>query len=106
LVKNNALAAALVLHDLFGSDDETLQQLILADPSLAQVIGEGMELDDPSDVSALDLGRLTDDFAIIKRGAGIVGGLDNLVALLACTQISPDTFKAYRLTRTIGRNLG
>jgi hypothetical protein len=95
-MKNNSLASALVLYEVYGASDEVLAYLRSNDPTVAQIF-ENMivEVDDPEDVQATDLSRLKDDFGLIRRAAKAAGGLEGLIAIRQAMALPDSSFTTY-----------
>lgn len=108
--KNNKLATAYVLYELYGLGDSLLQQMMATDPAIKAAIQAmgGEIIHKNSKVSSDTLEELVendDELEIISDAIGVVGSFEKLVKLRQAIGMPESTMRLYQHVTSRGRKL-
>lgn len=104
--KNNKLVSAMVLYELYGMADETLQRLFDADPDLKSAVSLfAAKPDEPDQAMLASNAKMRDEFDMIVDAARLMGSFNRLVTLKKALMLSDATYLAYLDARSTGRHL-
>lgn len=105
-VKNNKLATAYVLYELYGASEETLAALREVDDEVARVVSLfGFQPDEPSPTAIADLSSMSEEFEVISAAIRVMGSFERLLVLKKALTLSDATFMHYRSVKDLGRSL-
>lgn len=107
LAKNNKFAAAVILYELYGATDETLQAMIGEDAELGRMVELfGFEPDTVAQTdSVTDISRFGDEFAIISEAAATLGSFERLMVLRQALSLGLPTYQLYQSVKMMKKKV-
>lgn len=105
-IKNNKLATAYVLYELYGVTDDILTAMREVDEEVARVVALfGFQPDEPSTTAVADLSTMTEEFEVLSSAIRVVGSFERLLVLKKALTLSDATYVYYRSVKDLGRSL-
>lgn len=105
-VKNNKMATAYVLYELYGASEEFLVAMKQVDEEVAHVVSLfGFQPDEPSATAISDLSSMTEEFDVLSSAIRVIGSFERLLVLKKALSLSDATFMHYRSVKDLGRSL-